>query len=213
MTSTPTIFQFWGKANDACVPSWHPVVYHSLDVAAVAQEYLQANPCVLAQLARLAGLPVDATLALMTFLAGAHDVGKFGPAFQAKLPALIPEVLAGSPMQAETHDHQVMGLSLLVEWLTPRISSPGVSARAKEQALERLANLACAHHGRPVVHHVGLFRYHPVAKGAAIEFLDELATLTEVPDVLSGLVGTRKAVREFSRLWPQQVCGPGADAG
>ncbi len=189
--------KFWGKAHDACDPCWHPLAYHAMDVAAVTREYLEANPLVLKQLAKLGGLTEEEALYLMTFLAGAHDVGKFSPGFQAKVDALYPVELLGAVRPAEVHDHQVMGVSLLVSWLAGRFPAGGLS---RERVLERLANLACAHHGRPVTHYANLFRAFPVAQQAASDFLLDVWCLSEMDKVPVQFFSSQQAVREFSWL-------------
>lgn len=192
------LFQFWGKAHDSCAPRWHPLVYHSLDVAAVAQTYLKTNPLVLKQLAGLSGLTPEVALSLTTFLAGAHDVGKFGPGFQAKVPELLPALFAGQPVPAEVHDHQVMGVSLLVGWLASKL--PGPAGIGRERTLERIANLACAHHGRPVMHLAGLFRYAPEAQAVAVQYLESLAALVGIESLPAEFFGARERIRQFSWL-------------
>lgn len=41
-------FQFWGKANENYqgIPKWHPLAYHSQDVAVVAASWWNASPMI-----------------------------------------------------------------------------------------------------------------------------------------------------------------------
>lgn len=83
------MFQYWGKADDKLPagPQWHPLVYHSLDVAAVAalwwdasatvrQTFLSAFNCSPQQQSQLR--------AWVLFYVALHDLGKFDLRFQLK---------------------------------------------------------------------------------------------------------------------------------
>jgi len=41
-----SVFRYWGKADEKYIgaQTWHPLVYHSLDVAAVAESWWMACP-------------------------------------------------------------------------------------------------------------------------------------------------------------------------
>lgn len=60
------VLDFWGKARsiDPTSVEYHPVAYHSLDVAACVRQILQARPLALARGASLLGLDVNQTPAL-----------------------------------------------------------------------------------------------------------------------------------------------------
>ena len=77
---------FWGKAGGVIddQPLWHPVAYHSLDVAVVADALLAANPRKLGVMARLLGTSTDNARRFLVCLVALHDVGKFSQHFQAK---------------------------------------------------------------------------------------------------------------------------------
>ncbi len=89
------ILSFWGKAQpgDGASQSWHPAVYHLLDVAAVAEAILQNRPVTRSRAAKLLGLEVDEAQRLLVMLVALHDIGKFAPAFQAESPEHWPPVL------------------------------------------------------------------------------------------------------------------------
>lgn len=88
------VLQFWGKAGDVDDDlAWHPVAFHSLDVAAVADAILEARPLTLARGACLLGLDPSIARQLLVMLIALHDLGKFGIAFQVKRPDLQPAVL------------------------------------------------------------------------------------------------------------------------
>lgn len=84
-------FQFWGKADEKYVGSqtWHPLAYHSLDVAAVASSWWMA--CSPLQRNFLAAFACETSQAeqlraWVLFFVALHDLGKFDLRFQLKAP-------------------------------------------------------------------------------------------------------------------------------
>ncbi|KWT98067.1 MULTISPECIES: CRISPR-associated helicase/endonuclease Cas3 [unclassified Variovorax] len=147
---TADFLTYWGKAHPlpGTTVAWHPLAYHSLDVAAVVGEYLRVNPSLSSTLARLLGMAEDAAIKVAMFLAGSHDVGKFGP-FQAKVEELFAQLQPDQPVpsQAAQH-HSQAGISTLLDWVSARWYPD--SLEDAELALEPLLNASCGHHGRPV---------------------------------------------------------------
>ena len=85
------IFNYWGKADDKYLaePKWHPLAYHSLDVAAVAASWWDANPSI--QRTFLAAfnctqLQQNQLRAWVLYFTALHDLGKFDVRFQLKAP-------------------------------------------------------------------------------------------------------------------------------
>ena len=96
--------QYWGKADEKYVgtTSWHPLVYHCLDVAAVAVAWWDASPTI--QRIFLASFNCQESKQLrawVTFFAALHDLGKFDVRFQLK----APEALAAAWRPLGTRDH------------------------------------------------------------------------------------------------------------
>lgn len=130
---------FWGKTRmlDGAGYSWHPLAYHSLDVAAVAIVLLRDR--------RL--LAVDPTYhAALATLVAWHDLGKFTRPFQAKAKQFWPPVLGEFRATNPAHGHDSAGFGLLNgplealrDWLLP-----GWKAYATG-----LLRAVCGHHGRP----------------------------------------------------------------
>jgi CRISPR-associated endonuclease/helicase Cas3 len=147
------ILSFWGKARPESDrgPRFHPIAYHLLDVAAVAEELLRNRRLIVQRLTRLLGLAEEDTRALIVALAALHDLGKFAPAFQAKAPEHWP-VAALGPFPKEqapigrrhTEDGFVLWDERLAERLSSRVWTNG------EDALRTLAPAVFGHHGRPV---------------------------------------------------------------
>jgi CRISPR-associated endonuclease/helicase Cas3 len=103
----PTL-RYWGKAKPQTIssPQWHPLVYHSLDMAACGRKLLEANPGRRRCLARLSSMSEEALLAWLSFLLAIHDLGKCSDGFQNLRPDLL-QALQERGIQAnydERHD-------------------------------------------------------------------------------------------------------------
>lgn len=97
---------YWGKADEKYVGSqtWHPLAYHCLDVAAVAESwwitcpplqrnFLAAFACETSQGEKLR--------AWVQFFVALHDLGKFDLRFQLKAPAAV--AAAWRPFEKKDH--------------------------------------------------------------------------------------------------------------
>lgn len=147
--STSEILEYWGKSvgeQNAIVG--HPIVYHSLDAAAVANEVLERRPLALSRFAALVGIDPTIARAFLVALVSLHDLGKFAPAFQAKVPALWPDSLGDFPRppppRYHTQDGWVLWDSVLADRLQPKLWP------ASRQVLTVLGAAVFGHHGRPV---------------------------------------------------------------
>jgi CRISPR-associated endonuclease/helicase Cas3 len=145
------LLEAWGKARPAAPagPAWHPLVYHSLDVAAVGERLLAVRPAAVAQLAARLGWRAEALTRLVVFLLALHDIGKLSRPFQAKVPELWPEPLLGplGPGPPRDPGHPVTGAWLLQRSLADAIAPlfPGWCDRTAD-----LLAPFVGHHGRPV---------------------------------------------------------------
>ena len=88
------IFKYWGKADPAypLEQKWHPLVYHSLDVVAVAAAWWDKNPVI--QRIFLNGFHwpesgAEQLRAWVLFFVALHDLGKFDLRFQLKAPEAV----------------------------------------------------------------------------------------------------------------------------
>lgn len=82
-------FDYWGKAdpNYPKEPKWHSLVYHMLDVAAVAAAWWDACPALRARfLAAFPGESADRVRPWVLFFVALHDMGKADIRFQLKAP-------------------------------------------------------------------------------------------------------------------------------
>lgn len=82
----PFIAGYWGKAQAGPDddPRWHPLAYHSLDVAAVADRILTVMPHRLSRLSELTGAAAASLHRFLVVLVALHDIGKLSLDFQAK---------------------------------------------------------------------------------------------------------------------------------
>ena len=104
------IFRYWGKADPAYphAQTWHPLVYHCLDVAAVAAAWWDESPVI--QRISLTSfkwpeLEAKRLRAWVLFFTALHDLGKFDVRFQLKAPDSL--AAAWRPLGKDDH-----GLSL-----------------------------------------------------------------------------------------------------
>ncbi|MEO8946301.1 MAG: CRISPR-associated helicase Cas3', partial [Gemmatimonadaceae bacterium] len=147
---TGTVLEFWGKAQQAARvgrAEYHPVAFHSLDVAACIKTILERRPITRVRLAWLLGVSESVAVRLLVAFTALHDIGKFGIAFQAKRPDLWPSVL-GSFKPAAKSPHTVDGYLL---W--DQVLADDVIARLWPEGgdvLHAIAPSIFGHHGRPV---------------------------------------------------------------
>ncbi len=155
------VFQFldyWGKARPGTAdgPRWHPLAFHSLDVAAVGCALLEADPRLESRLAAVSGLGTDAVVR-WTFLALAlHDLGKFAPVFQAKNPERFAAVFGLDGYVGPDSGHDLDGRLLWARRLAKREDLASAFAilsgdrpRARRDAVRAWIESAICHHGKP----------------------------------------------------------------
>lgn len=96
----PHLLKFWGKAQPRHEhgPSYHPLPYHALDVAAVGKVWLEQDTRLMAWLAQSLGMSIQDMLRLICPFLALHDIGKFAASFQVKVPERFPlAVFGGMP--------------------------------------------------------------------------------------------------------------------
>ena len=79
-------YRYWGKAdpNYPGEPKWHPLVYHCLDVAAVAAAWWDLSPSIRRAMLINDKLTADIAQAWLLFFISLHDYGKFDIRFQLR---------------------------------------------------------------------------------------------------------------------------------
>ncbi len=134
---------FWGKScrgQDDLIAS-HPLLWHSLDVAAVVQALIRHRrlPQGLLEFTRQSEMVV--------FLAGLHDIGKFSRPFQALVPELWPAAL-GSFATLGGPRHDTLGMHVLRH--LPALRDPlAVLMPGSPSVRTILLRAVAGHHGQP----------------------------------------------------------------
>lgn len=85
MTSIPPYMRYWGKAKkypDLEGADYHLLPYHCLDVAAVADVWLNKSPTLINQISNQIEKEPDFTRRILLFFTLLHDLGKFDARFQ-----------------------------------------------------------------------------------------------------------------------------------
>ena len=185
--------RFWGKARPRDPnrgPGWHPLAFHSIDVAAVGEALLAWNRGPGRGLALLLGLRRDAAVSVICFLLCLHDIGKFAKKFQAKVPSLYPDCFGDDPAGLSAHyDHGAGGLRLFDAAAEAFKLPEGTSA----QVWRPLISAVTGHHGappEPVFNQslVGLRTdFGKAGVEAAHEFIQQVHALFALPPSLPAL--------------------------
>ena len=150
------LFEYWGKAKnvEAAGPSWHPVVYHNLDVASVGEVYLKKHPSFLSFFSEALNAPTSLIQSWLRYLLLIHDLGKFSRAFQGQKQELVQEItgLSSSPSSYEIR-HDTLGFMAWSHWglgdellfKTPE----NLKQRRWEKHWAQWVKASCGHHGMP----------------------------------------------------------------
>lgn len=140
MDSEFSVFPYWGKADAKRSEdrNWHPLIYHMLDVAAVADAILAREPeSTRLQLARIVGLPWTQARPWLLLLVACHDLGKCCPGFQTKWQNL--SALDSGPNPDTSINHAFVSQVELFEFLREH--------EWPEDLAELVADAVGCHHG------------------------------------------------------------------
>lgn len=176
-------FKYWGKADpeypgDA---KWHPLAYHSLDVAAVGVAYL-GQSTLLDVCCSLLGCSKQDFLSWSAFLMALHDLGKFSEAFQSQRTDLILALQQREPNPTKIYSerHDSLGFWLWEECLVDEVL-PGIgidASRTIQRSLKHWLRAVTGHHGmppKPNGYADNFFRRED--KQAAADFIQEIVNL------------------------------------
>ena len=108
------IKNYWGKARpvEDSATDWHPLAYHSLDVAAAMQALLELRPGLWQAVSQNCGLPPEEARRQLVIAAALHDIGKFAENFQCKVPELAHRLGHDPQRTWLTNGHGDVGYSL-----------------------------------------------------------------------------------------------------
>lgn len=95
---------YWGKFSEE--NGYHLFMYHSLDVVAVAEVWLDHSSVILEQASKQTKLPQEMCKRIILFYVALHDLGKLDARFQAFVPKLRRK-LQGSEydVESESYNH------------------------------------------------------------------------------------------------------------
>lgn len=140
------LLALWAKLpkDRSTVESFHPLICHMLDVAAVARSLWDEvlSPAARASIAAALGLPESDAGAWVAYLAGLHDIGKASPAFSGQDPAARERIATSGlvyPSLVGQAGHGLITARVLPEILQSRGLSPQVASR--------LSTIVGGHHG------------------------------------------------------------------
>ena len=185
---------FWGKARPRGGErhGLHPAWAHGLDVAAAGSALVRARPRPFATIARRLGWNIDDLEALWLHHLALHDIGKFSPLFQRKVPECYPIVAIALPdaeaLKVFDPGHPAAGYALLKAWLDGEATPaprPSLFAHWDCGEMARLLNPILGHHGRPIALPNDDWRrfYRPIESAqAAFAYWQVIAKLLPVPD-------------------------------
>jgi CRISPR-associated endonuclease/helicase Cas3 len=112
MEDREAVFQYWGKASpgeDGQTP-YHLLVYHALDVTAVAEVWWQTSRTIRQRFCQGTGLDEAQMRAWTLYFVALHDYGKWDIRFQLKaLPALLALLPEFEPDMVEPDRHYYHG--------------------------------------------------------------------------------------------------------
>jgi CRISPR-associated endonuclease/helicase Cas3 len=152
-------FRYWGKAGLSQEPpdTFHLLVYHSLDVAAVGQQLLLQQPAYLKAFQQLTGLSPEVLRSWLPFLLALHDLGKFADSFQNLNPSVRIQLSPSISHRAYGLRHDSLGWLLWNEHLRQRFSEQGLMEPTRpskrrffqEHPLDVWMAAVVGHHGQP----------------------------------------------------------------
>ena len=181
------LLDFWGKAQPVDPdrgPDWHPLAFHSFDVAAVGDVLLTSDRGLRDRICSLMGVDAHIAVPLVCYLLAIHDIGKFAKKFQAKSPRHFPACFGADPAAVATsYDHGNGGLRLF-DACEPAFRLPqGPGSRAWRPLIAAVTG----HHGAPPVgdRGAGVERlrgdFGRQGIDAACGFLEQAHVLLDVP--------------------------------
>ncbi|WP_026960485.1 CRISPR-associated helicase/endonuclease Cas3 [Aliagarivorans taiwanensis] len=192
MTELATYFKYWGKVSKDSVHSsadYHLLAYHSLDVAAVCFEWLNADKGLLRDLSEFLSVNPGQLKVITSFLIALHDLGKFSSAFQALAPQQFVDLITPDnrkPYDGRSYRHDRLGTWFwrrqrqnIVEYWSSKTALDKRQQRFITDPLNILMDCMLGHHGVPVeADEAGIEGFtEPCNLQAADEFVGELLEL------------------------------------
>jgi CRISPR-associated endonuclease/helicase Cas3 len=188
MTTQTSFLRYWGKADPSYPdePKWHPLAYHSLDVAAVGREYLRRAPAVRSLLMSALGIKSEAAMEdWLAYWLALHDLGKFSEAFQSQRPDLFLSAHGRPPDPGKSYRirHDTLGMLFWQDVLGREAVNEKWFGPDSENALFGLnywARAVTGHHGQPPLEGGDFWEQHFDRihdRAAILEYVTEVRAL------------------------------------
>ena len=151
--TTKNYFKYWGKASkDKNTPvDYHLLVYHCLDVAAVADCLLASEQLnFLAILAKQLKVKPTWLRKWLVFCIALHDVGKFFRSFQNQNCNDVAKLVTEIPKFKYTIIHDALGVLLFSSKDFREQLADIFSCRKLRRKVCNWLKITCGHHGKPI---------------------------------------------------------------
>lgn len=160
----PTYYHYWGKAQqqthkpqissqkDSLPAPYHLLVYHCLDVAAVAYHLLNDDAAIMKDLSAYLMIEKHKLRPFLCFLIALHDLGKFAASFQGLYQSDDDEFLikVNKELYPYNKKHDALGYCFYRNALLNDCFCTEQESYDIEYGLEVLFNCVLGHHGKPI---------------------------------------------------------------
>lgn len=158
MTPLSEHLRYWGKAQpaQAAASTYHPLVCHCLDVAAVGQQFLHRQPLLTRRMAQRLAISEQQLVRWLCFWLTLHDLGKFSEAFQSQREDLFESLRRRRPDPSKpyTMRHDSLGMWIWTDVVCSAVIEQGWLGDFSADHRDGLACWARAvtgHHGQPPI--------------------------------------------------------------
>lgn len=196
-----SFWSYWGKARpDDSSEDYHPLVYHSLDVAATGAIFLEQSPALVDEFCTQLNCSREAFLSWAAFFLALHDLGKFSNTFQLQRHDLVRR-LQGREAQAVSYSerHDTLGY-----WVWSQVVQDGLLERLGLHGdvgdINNWMRAVCGHHGMPPRESGNAHHHFREADSAAVsEFIEAMAQLLLTEEAKAIPVSDREDFYEVSQ--------------
>lgn len=166
LKSIPTYYHYWGKAQpqthkpqtdlqkNSLPTPYHLLVYHCLDVAAVAYHLLRDDAAIMNDLSAYLMIEKRELRALLCFLIALHDLGKFAASFQGLYQPPDDDFLVKVNKELYPYDkkHDALGYCFYRNALLNDcfIQTDKKTKRQLKVGLTIFFDCVLGHHGKPI---------------------------------------------------------------
>ena len=205
--SKSVVNRHWGKADPQFgAHAFHPLMFHSLDVAAVVHESLRLRPELLDWFANALNLPQETAQRLLSWIACVHDLGKFAENFQFYRPDLAEA--AGLTQKDSKRRHDVVGFAIWEKALENedavwRVRLARVAKIRAPRWWLSLLHASTAHHGLPSSPDAHLQMRNEISQDSeqvALDFADWAFRHFQLTECIPGIQVDRAALSVASWL-------------